>query len=355
MTTLFCHIGWMKRYEGQTEDDQLCGGGSYVVNQKTGHEVCNFAVVGGRKYGYVQVGKERDGHYQEGEINFKRLGLPSGQHELDGVTVVWTATDRTKKLRKIVGWYENATIFRHFQRFEKLTSLQIANGITGYWISAPAENCVLLAEDSRIHEVPRMIEGFPGISPIWYADSPQGEQFVRSTLSFIAASASDEPESAVAAAQTEKIVRLGGELEHEHYFTDFGTDDGRTRLLREVVQRRGQARFRSALLSAYEGRCAVTGCDAADALEAAHLIGYMGPNTQHVSNGVLLRADIHTLFDLGLLSICPDTLTIVLASPLRQSSYADLHGQPLSLPRNTMQQPSRVALRHRKEILAKKS
>ena len=353
MTTLFCHIGWMKRYEGQTEDDQLYGGGSYVVNQKTGHEVCNFASVGGRKYGYVQVGKERDGHYQEGEINFKRLGLPSGQNELDGVTVVWTAPDREKRLRKVVGWYENATIFRHFQRFEKLTSLQIANGITGYWISAPDHSCVLLAEDARVHAVPRMIAGFPGISPIWYADSPQSEDFVRSTLSFIAASRMGGSEGAVIAAQAEEIIQLGSELEHEGYFTDLDTDDGRTRLLREVVQRRGQAKFRSALLSAYEGRCAVTGCDAVDALEAAHLVGYKGLDTQQVSNGVLLRADIHTLFDLGLLLICPNTLTISLASNLKQSSYAYLHGQTLSLPRDPTKQPSNGALRHRWEIFVK--
>ena len=95
------------------------------------------------------------------------------------------------------------------------------------------------------------------------------------------------------------------------------------------------------------------GCDAVDALEAAHLVGYKGPDTQQVSNGVLLRADIHTLFDLGLLLICPNTLTISLASNLKQSSYAYLHGQTLSLPRDPTKQPSNGALRHRWEIFVK--
>jgi hypothetical protein len=339
----------MKRYQGQTQDDQLRGGGSYVMDQKTGHEVCNFAPVRGRMYGYVQVGKERGGRYQEGEIDLARLGTRSGQDEIGGATIVWTATDPdpNEKYRKVVGWYENATIFRRFQSFEKQTTLQTANGIRGFWISAPANSCVLLAEDARKFEVPRMIPGFPGISPIWYADSPQSAEFVRSTLSFIAALGPGDPVSAVGATQAGQLAELGDELERTSYFSDSGTDDARARLLREVVQRRGQAQFRRELLIAYAGRCAVTGCDAVDALEAAHLMGYNGPNTQVVSNGLLLRADIHTLFDLGLLSICPDTLTVMLANALRQSSYADLHGRALTLPLDPIRRPSRAALEHR--------
>ena len=95
----------------------------------------------------------------------------------------------------------------------------------------------------------------------------------------------------------------------------------RARALREVVQQRGQPAFRRALLAAYGERCAITGCDAEDALEAAHIIGYPGPDTQHVSNGLLLRADIHTLFDLGLVAICPDTLRVALVPSLRVDLY----------------------------------
>jgi predicted restriction endonuclease len=124
-----------------------------------------------------------------------------------------------------------------------------------------------------------------------------------------------------------------------------GQVDTRARLLREVVQRRGQAAFRRQLLAGYGGRCAVTGCDAADALEAAHIIGYRGRATQHVRNGLLLRADIHTPFDLGLLVICPDTLRVALAPALRASSYAALDSQPLTLPAAPADWPDRSALR----------
>lgn len=77
--------------------------------------------------------------------------------------------------------------------------------------------------------------------------------------------------------------------------------DARERVLGQIVRRRGQQEFREKLLVAYEGRCAITGCDAIEALEAAHIVPYLGTETNHVQNGLLLRADIHTLFDLGCL------------------------------------------------------
>ena len=68
----------------------------------------------------------------------------------------------------------------------------------------------------------------------------------------------------------------------------------RERRLREVVVRRGQPEFRSRLIAAYGGRCAVTGCDALAALEASHIIPYSGPLTQHATNGLLLRTRFST-------------------------------------------------------------
>lgn len=84
-------------------------------------------------------------------------------------------------------------------------------------------------------------------------------------------------------------------------------EDGRERVAREIAIRRGQAGFRNQLLEAY-GCCAMSGCTVASALEAAHIMPYQGPGTNHPSNGLLLRADLHTLFDLGLLSVDHETL-----------------------------------------------
>lgn len=63
--------------------------------------------------------------------------------------------------------------------------------------------------------------------------------------------------------------------------SDYGA---RQRVYQQIVRRRGQGKFRSALVKAYAGGCAVTGNNATDALEAAHLIPYRGPESNTVTN-----------------------------------------------------------------------
>lgn len=79
------------------------------------------------------------------------------------------------------------------------------------------------------------------------------------------------------------------------------SDDEKVRyaLRRERI---GQQRFRTELFEAYTGRCAVSGCSVNEALEAAHIENYSGPKSQVVSNGILLRRDLHSLFDAHLIS-----------------------------------------------------
>jgi putative restriction endonuclease len=56
--------------------------------------------------------------------------------------------------------------------------------------------------------------------------------------------------------------------------------------LAEVVRRRGQAKFRKALLAAYREKCAITGCYAVEALEAALISPYRGDYSDHLQNGL---------------------------------------------------------------------
>lgn len=74
-------------------------------------------------------------------------------------------------------------------------------------------------------------------------------------------------------------------------------------ILRAIKSRRGQASFRNALLQAYSQTCFITGCKTEHVLEAAHIVPHGDETNYCVFNGLLLRADIHTLFDLELLSI----------------------------------------------------
>lgn len=121
-------------------------------------------------------------------------------------------------------------------------------------------------------------------------------------------------------------------------------EDARKRALQEVVRRQGQANFRRALLAAYAGRCVISGCDVSETLEAAHIKPYLGEHTNQVRNGLLLRADLHTLFDLRLIRIHPQDLTVVLDPSLHESEYRGLNGKRLRLPTSPLDAPAADAL-----------
>ncbi|MDG3016737.1 HNH endonuclease [Speluncibacter jeojiensis] len=124
-------------------------------------------------------------------------------------------------------------------------------------------------------------------------------------------------------------------------------DDLRERAKSEIVLRKGQSKFRDSLLAAYGSTCAVTGSTVTAVLEAAHIDRYYGEHTNHVTNGLLLRSDIHTLFDLRQFTIADD-MTILLAPWLRDSEYAYLHGCTIRMPSDTHLRLNREALaRHR--------
>ncbi len=127
-------------------------------------------------------------------------------------------------------------------------------------------------------------------------------------------------------------------------FDPDSTIDGRKKIVASIVRRQGQSQFRRKLLEAYEYRCAITNSDVREVLEAAHITPYRGPDTNHPSNGLLLRADIHTLFDLGLLTIDTDSMSVVLAPSLSNTNYGELAGAPLRLPNVEVLRPSVTAL-----------
>ncbi|MGO4438566.1 HNH endonuclease [Rhizobium sp. RAF56] len=138
------------------------------------------------------------------------------------------------------------------------------------------------------------------------------------------------------------LVRTAVEAAQPEFVPD--TPDTRERTMAEVVRRRGQGAFRQKLILAYDRKCAITDCDAVEALDAAHITPYLGVETNDPRNGLLLRADLHNLFDLGLLAVDVVTMSVVVAESLRSTVYGDLHGKALRSPSDTRLGPSRGAL-----------
>jgi hypothetical protein len=120
-------------------------------------------------------------------------------------------------------------------------------------------------------------------------------------------------------------------------------DDLRRRLA-EIAVRERQDVFRSELVAAYGGRCAITGTRGIVVLEAAHIRPYSGPLSSTVDNGLLLRSDIHRLFDRHLIAIDPETGRVGVSKLLRPSDYYGLRSGKLRMPKLKEHRPNLDAL-----------
>lgn len=106
--------------------------------------------------------------------------------------------------------------------------------------------------------------------------------------------------------------------------------------------------FRVAVTDAYGRACAATGEHSLPALEAAHIRPYTQDGPHDVPNGLLLRADLHRLFDQGYMTVTPD-LRVRVGRRLREDyengkTYYPLDNSPLNVPRSNVDQPSREYL-----------
>jgi hypothetical protein len=132
--------------------------------------------------------------------------------------------------------------------------------------------------------------------------------------------------------------------------------DWRQIVERQIKDRRGQQHFRDLLRKRYGECCLVTGCSTVAVLEAAHIKPYQGENDHHPENGLLLRSDIHTLFDLNLLGIEPERLQLEL-HPSLAKEYGYLTGKVLRCAPEYPPSNEALRLRYEKfqERLAKKA
>ena len=146
------------------------------------------------------------------------------------------------------------------------------------------------------------------------------------------------------AQQAENLITLAEFAELIPTFDPADEGDGKQRILREIAVRQGQAKFRDDLIQAYAGTCAISGCSLAPTLQAAHISPWSGTKSNHVSNGILLRADIHTLFDLGLIQIDPDARTVLIAASIANSEYGQYAGRAINEPEKQHHRASQAAL-----------
>ena len=122
-----------------------------------------------------------------------------------------------------------------------------------------------------------------------------------------------------------------------------------------VRPRLGQGGFRIVVTDYYDRRCALTGERTLPVLEAAHIKRYADGGAHDITNGLLLRSDLHTLFDRGYLTVTPG-YRLEVSRRIREEyengrDYYALNGQALRLPRIETARPDPTLLdwhnRHR--------
>lgn len=111
-----------------------------------------------------------------------------------------------------------------------------------------------------------------------------------------------------------------------------------------VLPRLGQGSFRIVVTDAYERRCALSGERTLPVLDAAHIKPYSVHQRHEVSNGILMRSDLHRLFDEGYITIDPLDRRIQVSGRIREEfengrDYYKLHGQSVRDPTKAIYRP----------------
>jgi putative restriction endonuclease len=113
------------------------------------------------------------------------------------------------------------------------------------------------------------------------------------------------------------------------------------------VLRPGAADFRALVLDEYSSKCSVTGCAVVEVLEVAHIVPYYGVESDDIQNAIVLRSDIHKLFDRGLISFQYTNNNKDLMIHVNNEIYAEyghFNNTVCSIPKNLDSRPSKAAL-----------
>lgn len=288
----------MDYYEGVTDDDRPLDGGSWAVK----HEVCNFLAVEGKCYGYVQPAGET--------IAIERVGAEPTDEYIDSVTVVWCARSPIAGHTVIVGFYQNARLYRQRQTLPE-SPFYKQNGLQSYFTVCREEDAILLPHKRRPDRIPRGF-GAMGQSLVWYGDNEQGPAQARKVADYLdmraRSGAIEADEKALVdtdGATAGFFNKVQAELEQD-IAEILGCDLASSERATLVNTRLGQGKFRKQVSQMWRDGCAVTGCKVDAVLRASHIKAWRDCENSNErldpDNGLMLTATLDALFDRGLIS-----------------------------------------------------
>ncbi len=115
--------------------------------------------------------------------------------------------------------------------------------------------------------------------------------------------------------------------------TFYETENERHRVYTKQLYRPEQTKFRSALIRTYGGKCVISASTILECVEAAHIRPVADEGTDRLENGLLLRADLHRLFDADLMAICPNDMRVYFARHCAEH-YSEFSEKKVALASN---------------------
>lgn len=267
MKILYCRIGWMNNYNGHVNDIPQ-GGGAYNKTN-VGHEIYNFSSYDENYYGYVQP-PHKD------TIKLERITKRKEDEKIQcisDVLVVWVAR-KPNFGQVIIGWYKNATVYRHYQYVKEEVLAEREYKYDEY--SIYSKDATLLPSDLRNKPIKEM-----GRANTWFGEDSINEDVLKYIYDY-------ENQLDIEIKKINEIVE------------DFNGYEKETLIKARV----NQSFFRNKLLLKYK-HCCLCGIDNDDLLLASHIKPWAKSDSNeklNVYNGLLLCSMHDKLFDLGYIS-----------------------------------------------------
>ena len=287
MKVLYCRIGWMNSYHGNSNEKPQ-GGGKYNENN-IGHEVYNYLGFEGKYYGFVEASVNNC-------IHIERLCGDKSADKVEHVLVVWVSK-KPSGGQYIVGWYDNATVFRFLQDVPN-KAMESRKLIDHNKYNVYSERVFLIDPNNRNYRVDGM-----GRSNVWYGNSEKN------------------PET------NDKVIEYINNFEKNYTQRIDSVESNISNIVgREkeaiVKIRVNQDKFRDGLISKYKGHCCLCGVNHKALLVASHIKPWAKSDNHEkldLENGLLLCPNHDKLFDSGLISFGTDG-KIMISSELSETN-----------------------------------
>lgn len=127
------------------------------------------------------------------------------------------------------------------------------------------------------------------------------------------------------------LAEVDDVLEEFQEYISEAKDDELNKIQVWVNQRKNQSKFKLSLLKKYNSQCLISKIKIPELIEAAHIYPHSESGQNNIANGILLRTDLHILFDRGLLYIDPENFNVIIDKSLEKTEYQKFHDLKVDL------------------------